>query len=66
MPLESQNFPYTLRLGLDVRSCMNLSQFCNDLDQIFDFAMVDVCHALNFRDQKTIQSRDIALTRSGK
>lgn len=32
MPLENQNFPYTLRLGLDVRSCMNLFQFCNDLD----------------------------------
>lgn len=27
--------------------------------------MVDVCHAMNFRTHKTIETRDIALTRSG-
>jgi hypothetical protein len=27
--------------------------------------MIDVCNALNFRDEKTILSRDIALTRPG-
>lgn len=28
--------------------------------------MIDVCNAQNFRDEKTILSRDIALTRPGK
>ena len=55
-----------MRIGLDIRSCMNLTQYCNELDMNYDFLMVDVCHAMNFRDEKTIQSRDIALTRSGK
>lgn len=31
-----------------------------------DFAMIDICNAQNFRDEKTISSRDIALTRPGK
>merc|ERR1712166_843222 len=35
----------------------------NDLDQQIDFIMVDVGHALNFRDETTIQTRDIALSR---
>lgn len=32
----------------------------------FDFIMVDVCLSLNQRNQKTIETRDIALTRAGK
>lgn len=28
-----------------------------------DFVMIDVCNALNLRDEKSILSRDIALTR---
>lgn len=55
-----------MRMGLDIRSCMNLTQFCNELDMNFDFLMIDASHALNFRDERTIHSRDIALTRSGK
>ena len=66
MPFECKTFPYAMRMGLDIRSCMNLSQYCNELDMNYDFLMVDVCHALNFRDERTIASRDIALTRSGK
>ena len=66
MPFECKTFPYSMRIGLDIRSCMNLTQYCNELDMNYDFLMVDVCHAMNFRDEKTIQSRDIALTRSGK
>ena len=31
-----------------------------------DFAMIDICNSQNFRDEKTIQTRDIALTRPGK
>ena len=66
MPFENKKYPYKMRVGLDLRSCMNLTQYCNELDINFDFLMIDVCHALNFRDEKTIASRDIALTRSGK
>ena len=66
MPFENKKYPYKMRVGLDLRSCMNLTQYCNELDMNFDFLMIDVCHALNFRDEKTIASRDIALTRSGK
>ena len=66
MPFECAKFPYSMRMGLDIRSCMNLTQYCNELDMNYDFLMIDVCHAQNFRDEKTIQTRDIALTRSGK
>ena len=66
MPFEHKNFPYAMRVGLDLRSCLNLTQLCNELDMNFDFLMVDVCHAQNFRDPRTIETRDIALTRSGK
>ena len=54
MPFEHKNFPYAMRMGLDLRSCQNLTQYCNELDANFDFLMIDVCHALNFRDAKTI------------
>ena len=66
MPFEHKSYPYALRTGLDIRSCQNLNQFCNELDINFDFLMIDACHVLNFRDEHTIVSRDIALTRSGK
>ena len=66
MPFESKNYPYSMRMGLDIRSCMNLAQYCNELDMNYDFLMVDVCHAMNFRDERTIATRDIALTRSGR
>ena len=64
MPYENKKFPYPLRIGVDLRSIQNLKQQINDLDMSFDFAMVDACHARNFRDEKTIETRDIALTRS--
>ena len=54
MPFEHKTFPYPMRMGLDIRSCMNLSQYCNELDMNFDFLMVDTAHALNFRDHRTI------------
>ena len=67
MPHENKKYPYKLRLGMDASNVTNLHTFINDnLDMAFDFAMVDMCHQMNFRDEKTIQSRDIALTRSGK
>jgi len=37
-----------------------------DMFHDIDFAMIDICNAQNFRDEKTISSRDIALTRPGK
>jgi hypothetical protein len=65
MPHENKKFPYKLRLGLDTRNVTNLHTFISDnLDMTFDFAMVDLTHQLNFRDEKTIVSRDIAHTRS--
>jgi hypothetical protein len=66
MPYNLKEFPYPLRVGCDVRSCNDLPAMFNDLDQQIDFIMVDVGHALNFRDENTIQTRDIALSRPGK
>lgn len=66
MPYERKDFPYPLRVGADIRSVQNLQQVSNDIYSGIDFVMIDVCNALNFRDEKTIVSRDIALTRPGK
>ena len=66
MPYERKEFPYPLKVGADVRSVQNLQQLSDDLYSGIDFVMIDVCNALNFRDEKTITSRDIALTRPGK
>ena len=51
---------------MDVRCVANLKQLCDDIYSGIDFMMIDICNAVNFRDQKTIHSRDIALTRPGK
>lgn len=66
MPYERKEFPYPLKVGADVRSVQNLQQLSDDLYSGIDFVMIDVCNALNFRDEKTLISRDIALTRPGK
>jgi len=64
MPFKRKEFPYAFYCGVDYRSACNLNQASMDLSQDLDFMMVDLCHALNFRDEKTIESREIALTRS--
>jgi len=63
MPHNIKDFPYPLRVGADIRSCNNLPVLFNEIDPKIDFLMVNNCHALNFRDQNTVESRDIALTR---
>ncbi len=66
MPYTVKEFPYSLRIGRDVNAVSSLQATIADQENDFDFILVDVCHALNFRNQKTIESRDIALTRAGK
>jgi len=66
MPYERKEFPYALRTGVDLKAVSNLQQACNDLSMDLDFMMIDLCHASNFRDAKTIETRDIALARPGK
>jgi hypothetical protein len=66
MPYTVKDFPYSLRIGRDVNAVSSLQATIADQENDFDFILVDVCHALNFRNQKTIESRDIALTRAGK
>ena len=65
MGFKVKDFPYELRVGRDINSVSNLAATIADQEDNFDFIMVDVCHALNFRTHKTIETRDIALTRSG-
>ena len=66
MPFERKEFPYPLKVGVDIKTVANLKQVFKDQHSGIDFLMIDVCDALNFRDEKTIISRDIALTRPGK
>jgi len=66
MPYSIKDFPYPMKVGLDLRMCNDLPALFNDIDHNIDFLMVDVCQKLNFRDQNTLESRDIALSRPGK
>lgn len=65
MGFKTKEFPYQLKVGRDINSVNNLAQLLKDQQDYFDFIMIDICHQLNFRTEETIQSRDIALTRSG-
>ena len=66
MPFKVKEFPYPLRVGVDMKSVFDLHLAFESLPNSFDFMMFDICNQSNFRDQKTITSRDIALTRTGK
>ena len=66
MGYKIKDFPYELRVGRDINAVSSLAGTILDQENDFDFILVDVCNAMNFRNQKTIESRDIALTRSGK
>ena len=66
MPYQTKEFPYSLRIGVDIRMCNNLPSLFNAIDHNIDFLMVDTCHAMNFRDHSTNETRDIALSRPGK
>ncbi len=65
MPFTVKEFPYALRVGRDMNAVSSLAATIADQEADYDFILVDVCHAMNFRTHKTIESRDIALTRSG-
>lgn len=66
MGYRTKEFPYELRIGRDINCVSSLQGTIQDQENDFDFIMVDVCHAMNFRNHKTIDTRDIALTRAGK
>jgi hypothetical protein len=66
MGFKVKDFPYELRVGRDISAVSSLAATVADQENDFDFIMVDVCHAMNYRNQKTIETRDIALTRAGK
>ena len=66
MPFQTKKFPYALSVGVDLKSVSDLPDMLEQLPLSFDFAQIDVCNMANFRDEKTIATRDIALTRSGK
>lgn len=65
MGFKIKEFPYELRVGRDINAVSSLAVTIQDQENDFDFILVDVFHALNFRTHKTIESRDIALTRAG-
>ena len=50
MPYDKQGIPYPLRIGIDTKNVPNLHQLINDLDMNYDFAIVNVCNEMNFRD----------------
>lgn len=63
---HNQGFPYSLLMGLDLQATPNnLKQACREAKDLgFDFLAVTLFHSANFRDQTTIQTRQIAQTRS--
>lgn len=65
MPYKTKEIPYDFRVGRDINSVSNLRNLITEQSQFFDFILIDVCHASNFRTETTIQTRDIALTRAG-
>ena len=57
--------PYDLKLGMNVPTCpTNLKQSVIDLHHDFDFVILNLFHSNNFRTEETIQTRQIAHTRS--
>jgi len=57
--------PYELRLGMNVPVCPpTLKVAVQDLCHNYDFVILDLFHKMNFRDENTIMSRQIAHTRS--
>jgi hypothetical protein len=66
MGFKIKEFPYEMKVGRDIGAVSSLQATIADQEADFDFIIVDVCHAMNFRTHKTIETRDIAITRSGK
>ena len=66
MGFRVKEIPYGMKVGRDLKSVSNLVQTCKEQEQDFDFALVDIFHSNNYRTEHTINSRDIAMTRSGR
>jgi hypothetical protein len=49
MPYNVKEFPYQLRVGRDINAVSSLQATIADQEEDFDFILVDVCHAMNFR-----------------
>ena len=49
MGYKIKEFPYELRVGRDINTVSSLAATIKDQENDFDFIMVDVCHAKNFR-----------------
>ena len=64
MGYKHKDFPYELRIGRDINSVSNLAMTVKEQEPDFDFILIDLCHSLNMRTSSTIDSRQIALTRS--
>ncbi|CDW76653.1 protein arginine n-methyltransferase [Stylonychia lemnae] len=64
MGFKTPEIPYELKVGRDINTVFNLHQVISEQQDYFDFVLVDICNALNFRTDATISSRDIALTRA--
>ena len=65
MGYKLKEIPYELKVGRDLKSVSSLHTTCMDQESQFDFILIDICHAMNFRTPESIVSRDIALSRSG-
>ena len=65
---KTKGIPYTLQLAVDLPQLpSNLRQAMRDAeDNHFDSVIVNIFKELNFRDEKTAQTRCIAQTLSGK
>jgi hypothetical protein len=50
MPYSVKEFPYQLRVGRDINAVSSLQATIADQEEDFDFILVDVCHAMNFRN----------------
>ena len=63
---NAPGIPYTLQLGVDIAEApSNLGQTLRDAESDgFDTAIVNLFHDGNFRDEKTIPTRQIAHTRA--
>ncbi len=49
MGYKIKDFPYEMRVGRDITAVSSLAATINDQENDFDFILVDVCHAMNFR-----------------
>lgn len=66
MGFKIKELPYELKVGRDLTAVSSLAQAVKEQQDQFDFVLVDACHALNFRSEVSLQTRDIALTRAGR